>query len=259
MRFFRKKPQPPRPPMPQPIAAHFDPPQPDEPLFLIGDIHGEITALNALLARAEADFPDHRIICVGDFVDRGTDSAAVLARLVQLSKERPNTVFIRGNHEDMMLAFLDDPETEGNRWLRHGGLQTMASFDGPPLGESNSPEALRAGQEHLKSRIQDEIEPWLRGLARSWTSGNVTAVHAAADPSKPIDEQQSRHLTWGHRDFGLRPRSDGMWIVHGHNIVDFPGERNGVISIDTGAYATGRLTGAIIANGTTNFVQASRG
>ena len=79
--------------------------------------------------------------------------------------------------------------------------------------------------------------------------GNVAVVHAGADPRKPLESQRPANLTWGHPAFGQLPREDGTWIVHGHTVVDRPIMANGVISIDTGAYARGRLTAAIIRPG----------
>ncbi len=73
-----------------------------------------------------------------------------------------------------------------------------------------------------------------------------TVVHAALDPLLPVDHQPSGTLIWGHADFGKLPRQDGQWVVHGHTIVDAPRILDGVISVDTGAYATGRLTMARI-------------
>ena len=71
-----------------------------------------------------------------------------------------------------------------------------------------------------------------------------------------IEDQENRTLLWGHKDFGRVPRADGMWIVHGHTIVDTPVMNRGVISIDTGAYATGNLTAATIMNGDVSFTYA---
>lgn len=231
------------------------PPAPDEPLFVIGDVHGALDALDALLVRAARDFPAHRLVFVGDCVDRGPESAGVLARLMELGETRPETVCLRGNHEDMMLAFLSDPAGAGARWLRHGGLQTMASFGVGGLTERTPPEDLAAARDRLREAMAPGTEDWLRALAGFWQSGNVGVVHAGADPARALGEQPLHHLVWGHPDFIRRARPDGLWIVRGHQVVDQPVERNGVFSIDTGAYATGRLTGACIADGEVRFVQ----
>ena len=84
----------------------------------------------------------------------------------------------------------------------------------------------------------------------------MTVLHAAADPLCPLDQQSDSVLLWGHPEFFKIPREDGQWIVHGHTIVDAPTADKGRISVDTGAYATGRLTAASIADGSVDFVTA---
>ena len=94
---------------------------------------------------------------------------------------------------------------------------------------------------------------WLRSLPRLWRSGTLAVVHAVADPRRPLEAQEERHLLWGHPDCGRRPRTDGLWIAHGHTISETPTSADGVISVDTGAYATGRLTGAVVGDGAVRF------
>ncbi|MCA0044263.1 metallophosphoesterase family protein [Celeribacter litoreus] len=256
-RFFRR-PAPTEPEAPEGrIRFEGEPPNPDQPLFIVGDIHGQIRALDALLDRAAREFPTSRLVFVGDFIDRGESSADVLSRLYDLSLENAEGVFILGNHEEMFLAFLDAPEEAGNRWLKYGGLQTMASFGSFHLRENSTTEMLVEARDKLRSVMPNGLENWLRSRPRHWQSGNVGIVHAGADPQRPLNEQRVNSLTWGHKDFGRLARQDGLWIVHGHTIVEMPREKNGVISIDTGAYATGKLTAAHIDNGQLSFVQAS--
>ena len=233
------------------------PPTPDEPLAIVGDVHGEISLLNVLIDKLQAQASDARWVFVGDFIDRGDHSAQVLSRLRDLAQDRPNTVFILGNHEEMMLSFLETPEDAGNRWMRHGGLQTMASFGTFRLQTQNTPEMLIEARDKLMKCLPEGLVTWLSELPRYFISGNVAVVHAGADPRKPIPEQKPQALTWGHMRITQEARTDGLWVVHGHTIVDFPQESNGVISVDTGAYATGRLTAAIVRNGSVEFIQAT--
>lgn len=97
--------------------APFLPPTPDTPICVIGDVHGCFVQLEKLLTKVPQD---HRIILVGDYVDRGEYSAEVL----RLISARPDITCLKGNHEEMMLRFLNDPLEQGPRWLRYGGLQT---------------------------------------------------------------------------------------------------------------------------------------
>lgn len=218
-------------------AGAFPAPDPGECVSIIGDIHGCDDLLARLLPRLGG-----RVVCVGDLIDRGEQSAAVLDRLIA----RPEVLCLRGNHEDMVLGFLDDPDGKGARWLRHGGLQTLASF-GVGVGGDLAPGRLGHLRDRLARAMGDERIDWLRGLPLWWQAGNLAVTHAGADPLRPLDGQEARDLVWGTPAFHRVARSDGIWVAHGHVIVDEPAAALGRIAVDTGAYATGRLSAAVVA------------
>lgn len=223
--------------------AAFDAPlAPGRPMAVIGDVHGRDDLLGRMLDRLGEEAPDHEVVLVGDLIDRGEASAAVLGRLMA----RPGIVVLRGNHEAMLLDFLADPQGGGPVWLRNGGLQTLASFGVGGLGAKPGPEALARAAERLALALGEEAIGWLRSLPLLWRSGNVAVVHAAADPSRPLEEQEEAALLWGHPRFEEVPRADGIWVVHGHTVLSEPRVAEGRIGVDTGAYATGRLTAALI-------------
>ena len=230
-------------------------PAPDAPVYVIGDIHGRVELLDRLIARIDTDAGGSAVIVlVGDYVDRGEDSAGVLARLRALEAERPDRIIcLFGNHERMMLEFLDDPAGAGRRWLRNGGLQTLMSFDAAPAGmavaESIGADDRARLAEALRAHLPDGLESWLRARPLTWQSGNVAVTHAGADPALTLDSQPETALIWGHRAFPDTPRADDLWIVHGHTIVDAPVLEPGRICVDTGAVFTGRLTAAALAPG----------
>lgn len=215
--------------------------QPAEDLVVIGDVHGRVD----LLTRALESVGDRRCICLGDYVDRGPDSAAVLTLLHNL----PDVVCLTGNHEAMMLAFLDAPNETGPRWLRAGGDDTLNSFGIKPPQDGEDPVPARNA---LAEAMGADMIQWLRALPAFWISGNIAMLHAGADPDMPIEKQAQDTLIWGHRHFGRR-RPDGMWIIHGHTVVARPQIRQNRISIDTGAYLTGRLTVATLRSGSVYF------
>ncbi|NRB18492.1 MAG: serine/threonine protein phosphatase [Rhodobacteraceae bacterium] len=230
----------------------FPPPSPDAPFFAIGDVHGRLDLLDKVLDQLQ---PGPTLVLVGDYVDRGENSAGVLRRLFELSQDGTREVIcLKGNHEDMMLRFLDDPEHRGGIWLRNGGLQTLASFGVSGVTERIDLESSRRVSEALAQAMGPSLISWIRALPHRWQSGNVAVVHAGADPSKPIAEQELQTLIWGHADFPATPRRDGQWILHGHTIMDQPVFENGIISVDTGAYATGRLTAAGVSQGNVEFL-----
>lgn len=252
MKLFGRKPR-------RPAQPEFDAPlRPDVPFYAVGDLHGCDQLFQRLLDKLNAAaHPEARLVTVGDYVDRGDDSRMVLRRLHHLSSVAGEyMVCLLGNHERMMLNALDDPLEEAPRWLRHGGLQTLASYRIAAPGRLSGDSAWFEMAEKLRHAIGEEILAWLRGLPLIWQTGNVAVVHAAADPRWALDAQDPDCFLWGHPEFRKLPRQDGTWIVHGHNIVDAPVCAGGVISIDTGAYATGRLTAALVQQGGVEYVTA---
>lgn len=231
---------------------------PDERLAVVGDIHGCAALLDALMERID-DAAPARLVFVGDYVDRGEDSAGVLDRLHALAcSDSARAVFLKGNHEDMMLRFLDDPGAKAAGWLRNGGLQTLASFGIGGLGANPGEASAIKARDALARALGPELLAWLRELPLSFVSGNVAVVHAAANPLKSIEAQSEQALLWGHPDFARTPRSDGVWVVHGHTIVDEVQPEDGRIGVDTGAYATGRLSASLLGGGEMRVITATR-
>lgn len=218
---------------------------PDQDFIALGDLHGRRDLLEAFLARGHST----PLVCLGDYVDRGDDSAGVL-RILQ---DRPDIICLSGNHEELMLRFIAAPERHGARWLRYGGLQTLASFGIAGMTETSDSAALVRARDQLVESMGTALLDWLGALPTHWMSGNVLLAHAGADPSVPADRQDRKTLHWGHSEFRRRRRSDGIWVLHGHTIVDQAKAQDGRISIDTGAYATGRLTAAHVSSGTLRF------
>lgn len=213
---------------------------PDEPLCLVGDLHGRADLLDRLLRLRDNRFPKARMVFLGDMVDRGPDSAGVLARL--RDEAAKGAICLSGNHEAMLLSFLEDPEA-ARGWLTHGGYETLESYRLLEQGGGDAGE--------LAARLRRALEgdgslDWLHSLPLWWQSGNLVAVHAGMDPSLAPAEQSQRVLQWGHEEFGRRSRPDGLWVAHGHVIVEQAFSRRGRIALDTGAYATNRLSFALV-------------
>ena len=225
-------------------TAEIPPLLPDEVVSVVGDVHGCAAQLRALLPQLPG-----RIVLVGDLVDRGEDSAEVLA----LVRERSDVTVLMGNHEEMLLGFLDAPLAGGPRWLRHGGLQTLASFGVAGDLDTGSLERRR---DDLALAMGDGCIDWLRARPLVMQSGNLAVSHAGGDPHRALDAQQ-KALVWGHRDFGKVPRRDGMWMARGHVVVTEPVLGPGVLSLDTGAYAGGPLTAAVLGDGPPRFISAA--
>lgn len=254
--YFKDLFAPRQPAPPASVPPQFSAPLvPERPFVAVGDIHGRADLLRDLMGQlgAQAD-TDGPLVFLGDYIDRGEHSAAVLVHLQELQDGGwpGETICLMGNHEAMMLEFLDRPEEAGRRWLRNGGAQTLASFDVPLPGPA--PEALCKARDALREALGPVTENWLRALPLYFRSGNVFAAHAGADPQAPLEAQQEAHLLWGHPAFLQTPRADGIWVVHGHTISNQATARQGRICVDTGAYATHRLSAALIRKAECRFV-----
>lgn len=232
----------------------FDAPvAPQEPFSVIGDLHGCAEAFDRVLARLDLS---EKLVLVGDYIDRGPDSAAVLDRIAAL-QTRHDVVCIRGNHEQMCLDFLDTPtRAGGRRWLQHGGVQTLVSFGIRPQGDTLEDSDLTALSDALRTAMGSARIDWMRSLPTMWQSGNVAVVHAAADPDLPLSGQSDDCLMWGHPKFRTVPRKDARWVVHGHTIVPEAFADQGRIAVDTGAYRSGRLSAVTIHDGRLFFTQS---
>ncbi len=226
---------------------------PDQPFLAIGDIHGRADLLERLEQIILTEAPGLPAVFVGDYVDRGENSARVIELLMSSSQSGDQPVYcLKGNHEEMCLRFLDDPARNGERWLKFGGLQTLASYGVKVSGADVS--ALKRARDDLALAMGDAVIDWIRARPTMWRSGNVCVTHAGADPARPLESQSDRALLWGHKDFAEKSRTDGQWIVYGHVIVDRPNAARGRIAVDTGAYATGRLTAALISADSVRFL-----
>lgn len=228
----------------------FPPPHPDTPVEIVGDLHGCAALFDAL----PAPEPGCPRIFVGDLVDRGPDSRGVIER-VRAHDQAGHGTCLMGNHEAMMLEFLDDPVAAGQHWLRNGGLETLLSF-GVALEDPRADAAvLQTARDAFRAALGAPTEAWLRARPMLWQSGNLVVTHAGAEPETDIADQSARALLWGHPNFTRVPRRDGIWIARGHIIVSEAHAEEGRIAVDTGAFAAGRLSMArVMPDGEIGFV-----
>jgi serine/threonine protein phosphatase 1 len=153
-----------------------------------------------------------------------------------------------GNHERMLLDFLSDPTGSAKRWIRYGGLQTLASFGvgaGLTQDSRNAGALLDAAGDLLDAMGQDLVD-WVARLPLTWQSGTLWVVHAGADPAVDMAAQSAKTLLWGSDRFLSDDRSDENWVAFGHQPFEEPFAVAGRIAVDTGAVYGGRLTAARI-------------
>jgi serine/threonine protein phosphatase 1 len=229
-------------------------------VYAVGDVHGRLdllARLHGLIAADAAATGASRkvIVYLGDYVDRGPDSRGVIELLMQRPLPGFEHVHLLGNHEDYLLQFLANAAL-GPHWCSYGGLETLASYGvRPPL----SFVARDADFEITRQALADKIPPthvaFLRNLKLTHAEGDYLFVHAGVKPGVALAAQQSEDLLWIRDEF-LDCRDDfGACIVHGHTIVTAPEERHNRIGIDTGAFATGRLTALVLEGAQRRFLQ----
>lgn len=219
-------------------------------VYAIGDIHGRLDLLEEIEAAIAADIaataPARPLICyLGDYIDRGPQSAQVIDKLASTPTDGVDRAFLIGNHEDRMIAFLDDPAANGPAWMKFGGREALESY-GLAVPEEVPDDAWPALRDQLEAALPDSHRAFLQGLLIGLRWRDWLFVHAGLDPERPVTEQAERDLMWIREPFLGSPREWGFRVVHGHVIVEEPEFRSNRIGIDTGAYRSGRLTCLVI-------------
>lgn len=229
---------------PAPVAPAPSVPD-DVRVYAIGDVHGRIDLLDDLLERIADDHAARRpkrpvLILLGDLVDRGPESASVIERAITLGRLDDETHIIAGNHEELFLSALDNDRDAMRVFVRAGGRETILSYgvtedvyDRTEFDDLASLMRTHVPQDHVEflNRLEDVVE-----------IGDYAFVHAGIRPGIALADQRGAHLRWIRAEFldyrGIHPKV----IVHGHTITDTVDEQPNRIGIDTGAYASGRLT-----------------
>lgn len=215
--------------------------------YAIGDIHGSLDKLKSLIAacRRHADGREMRLVFLGDYIDRGPESAGVVRFVLTLQSESPaGVVALMGNHEAWAIAVLDG-KVPATSWLLNGGVETLESYGATEVGDL--PRA------HLD---------WMRSLRLTYDDGRRFFVHAGVDPEKPLDAQDESALLWIREPFLNDNRDYGRLIVHGHTplATGKPELRNNRLNLDTAAVFGGPLTAAVFDDTQTEplaFLQAA--
>ena len=213
-------------------------------LYVIGDIHGRADLLDQIVEKICLDMeqypgPECMTITLGDYVDRGPDSRGVLDRLAR--NPFPTTyVALKGNHEELFKSFMQDP-LSGQEWRRLGGLETLHSYR-VPVSALMTGQGLEEACKALMLAIPKEHLRFLGSLALSLTIGKFFLCHAGVRPGVSLQRQKADDLLWIRQEFLTSTMDFGKIIIHGHSPNEWPEVRPNRINIDTGAFATGRLT-----------------
>lgn len=212
-------------------------------VYAIGDIHGRCDLLCRMIARIEADdagrnAADTTVIFLGDLVDRGPDSAGVIATAREWSKRR-RVRLLAGNHEEMFLGSFAREETL-RHFLRHGGRETLLSYAITP--EAYTRATLEEVRAMMHAAVPAEDVVFMETMEDRIQIGDYVFVHAGIRPGIPLDEQKVSDLRWIRGEFIESPATRDFAVVHGHTILEAPHMSPLRIGLDTGAFASGELT-----------------
>jgi serine/threonine protein phosphatase 1 len=215
-------------------------------VYAIGDIHGRLDLLESLLAsiakddRVRGNGVETRYIFLGDLIDRGPDSRGVVQRLLDFSKSDANVRFLMGNHEQVFLRAMDGDQRALRFLVRIGGRETLLSYgideeDYRTLDFDALAERAVQSVPEVHLAFLSAFEDWIE-------VGDYLFVHAGIRPGLAIADQAQSDLCWIRDDFLMHRDSFGHMVVHGHSITEEVDIRSNRIGIDTGAFASGRLT-----------------
>ncbi len=224
-------------------------------VYAIGDIHGRLDLLDQLLSLIDeeecAPSIQQVIVFMGDYVDRGADSKGVIDRLLA-GFPRFEAHFLKGNHEEAIETFLSDPNFY-SVWKGYGGQDTLLSYGvRPPRFETA--ESLEALRQDFASVFPEEHRRFFSRLENSWALGDYYFAHAGVRPGVALEKQEPEDLFWIRDEFLLSKADFGKVVVHGHTPTVEPVTRSNRIGIDTGAYATGRLTALVLEDARRRFI-----
>ncbi|RJY10248.1 serine/threonine protein phosphatase [Aurantiacibacter aquimixticola] len=233
-----------------------------ERVYAVGDIHGcadlfgeLIDTIESEIAEAETDGTICRIVLLGDLVDRGPDSAGVIDLARRWAKKRDVRILC-GNHEEMFLDSFEDTDTL-RHFLRHGGRETLLSYgvDRKALVRSEIDEV----QQMMLDAVPKKHRKFVSGFEDMVQIGDYVFVHAGIEPGVPMDKQKKRTLRWIREPFLSHKKSHGLVVVHGHTITDDVVDAGNRIGVDTGAYASGRLTALVLEGRKRRYITAQAG
>jgi serine/threonine protein phosphatase 1 len=214
-------------------------------IYAIGDVHGRADLLDVLLNRIEEDRAGHSapvLIFLGDYIDRGADSRAVVERLLALKREQIFDVrFLKGNHEKAMLDFMRQSSL-GPAWLSFGGAETLFSYGVRAPLPGGTPEDMRRAAEALRVALPRDHFEFYKELELFVRYGDYLFVHAGLKPGKPLELQIEDDMLTIREPFMRSSRKWPFVVVHGHTPEPNVHIDSRRIGVDTGAYATGRLS-----------------
>jgi serine/threonine protein phosphatase 1 len=231
----------------------------DRCVYAVGDIHGRADLLVAMhrliLSDAERRRSMHKVIVyIGDYIDRGEESRRVIDLLLTESLSGFEQVHLMGNHEYSLLQFLVDPSV-GPHWMQFGGDASLYSYGVRPSYPTSSVADFEQVRQRFTEKFPVRHRQFLEGLAYTHIEGDYFFVHAGVRPGVPLTAQTTEDLLWIRDDFLHSTAFHGKVVVHGHSITPRPDIQENRIGIDTGAFASSKLTCLVLEGTGRTFLQ----
>ena len=230
----------------------------DTCIYAIGDIHGRHDLLVTLQHKIIEDSKKRAstrkiIIYMGDYIDRGFESKEVLERLIAKPLEGFESIYLKGNHEDAMLRFLETPE-ESAAWLLWGGDATLRSYGVAMHSSKGKRQTPTEMAKQLADKLPEQHADFLNNLQLHFRAGDYVFVHAGLRPRIDLEVQSAEDMMTIREPFIFSRQSFPYTVVFGHTIFSEPFIEKDRIGIDTGAYASGKLTCAVFEAGEREFI-----
>jgi len=217
---------------------------PNSCIYAIGDIHGRADLLSEVYRRIRTDGSkaERRVVVhVGDYVDRGDQSRAVIDLILSKPLAGFQCVHLLGNHEQFMMDFLHNAAV-GPVWFMNGGDATLASYRVALKGGDTREAMMLRLQQDFREKLPPEHRTFLNTLKLMHREGDYLFVHAGIRPGAALEAQVPEDVLWIREEFLDSGTNHGACVVHGHTITDQPEFKKNRIGIDTGAFMSGRLT-----------------
>lgn len=230
-------------------------------IYAVGDIHGRADLLQELQEMIREDARanpacDHMLVYLGDYLDRGPFIQDTVDLVINGLADDFQITWLRGNHEQIFADFLQDPSVLPD-WLDLGGMWTLTSYGLHPGPEAFRPDRSAQVRDDLIAGMPEEHLDFLRQLPLQHRLGDYLFVHAGVRPGIPMEEQTANDLLWIRDEFLSERHHLDCLVVHGHTVERQPEARSHRLGIDTGAYATGVLTCAVLEEDRIRFLATS--
>jgi serine/threonine protein phosphatase 1 len=238
---------------------------PGRRVYAIGDVHGRLDVLRRMHEAIDRDIVTRPVsssieIMLGDLVDRGPASRDVIEALItraERTEGRHQLLGVRGNHEDLMMGFVD-AWVGFDTWRELGGYETILSYGVPRRPVATEADRVRLRDDFLAA-VPEEHVRFIEALQPYWIEGGYVFVHAGLRPGIPLPAQAPDDLRWIREEFLDWQAPFEYHVVHGHTPVPKVDPRPNRTNIDTGVYATGMLSCLVLEDASRWLIEATIG